>query len=258
MTLIVALKCTDGVVIAADSASTDLANRTKQPGTKIYQIGNLPILVGGTGDVGMMQKAMFAYNAAHDSIARKQNVNSLRKELKVPHKQEQMEALQSFIQLPNTEPPLLGLLFAGIVGTTPFVLEINPSNTDTEYGNDMGGFYAVGSGATLAQSLYRPFLFETESRTVEIGKVQAYRVLDDAIELSHAFLAHPIHIYTISTAEKRVVSITEDELSKLGITCDAWREMQRNSLHRALNPTVDGTEDIPLPEVQATADSLVT
>ena len=256
MTLIVALKCTDGVVIAADSASTDLANRTKQPGTKIHQLGDLPILIGGTGDVGVMQKAMFAYSAARDSISRKTNVNSLRKELKIYHKQEQTEALQSFINISNTEAPLLGLLFAGIVGTTPFVLEINANNTGTEYSDDLGGFYAVGSGASLAQSLYRPFLFETDSRTIEIGKVQAYKVLDDAIELSHAFLAHPVHIYSIATRDKTVLTVNEDELSNLRITCGAWREMQRDSLHRALNPTLDGLEDVPLPDTETTAGAI--
>lgn len=251
MTLVIALKCTDGVVIAADSASTDLASRTKQPGRKIFQIGDLPILVGGTGDVGMMQKTMFAYNTASDSIRRKENVNSLRKELKRVHKQEQVEALESHIQIPNTELPLLGLLFAGIVGSAPFVLEIAASNTDTEYSDDMGGFYAVGSGGPLAQTIYRPFLFETGTRAIEIAKVQSCRVLEDAIELSHAFLAHPIHIYSIATADGRNVKVGEDELAKIQITCQGWRELQRESLHRALNPTSNGIEDVPLPEIEA-------
>jgi len=63
MTLIVALGCTDGIVMGADSASSDSVSGTKQPVIKIQQIGRHTILCGGSGDVGLIQKLFESRNA---------------------------------------------------------------------------------------------------------------------------------------------------------------------------------------------------
>lgn len=57
MTLIVAFGCSDGVVLSADSASSEQDVGTKQEvSEKIRRVGNLPIVYGGSGDVGLLQK----------------------------------------------------------------------------------------------------------------------------------------------------------------------------------------------------------
>jgi hypothetical protein len=56
MTLIVAIGCSDGVVLASDSCSTDLDNRTKQPVDKIKRIPGQAILWGGSGSGGLIDR----------------------------------------------------------------------------------------------------------------------------------------------------------------------------------------------------------
>jgi len=56
MTLIVGIVCQDGVVLAADSATSDIEAQTKQPTEKIRRLGHQKIFYGGSGDYGLVQK----------------------------------------------------------------------------------------------------------------------------------------------------------------------------------------------------------
>jgi len=78
MTLILAIACTDGIVIASDSASSDPASGTKQPIDKIKRLGNLSILYGGSGDFGLLQKI----NENLITFTPKPNLKRTRQELK--------------------------------------------------------------------------------------------------------------------------------------------------------------------------------
>ena len=57
MTALVGIYCRDGIVIGADSASSDVDAGTKQiTETKIKRIGTTSVIYGGSGDVGLLQK----------------------------------------------------------------------------------------------------------------------------------------------------------------------------------------------------------
>ncbi len=56
MTLVVAVGCRDGVVLAADSASSDATTGSKQPVDKIFRLGDHPILCGGSGNGSVLQR----------------------------------------------------------------------------------------------------------------------------------------------------------------------------------------------------------
>jgi hypothetical protein len=66
-------------------------------------------------------------------------------------------------------------------------------------------------------------------RDLNKGKVLAYRVLEDSIEVSHMGLAKPIHLYTI-TRDGSVNKSSEQELKGLGEFCEGWREYERATL----------------------------
>ncbi len=73
---------------------------------------------------------------------------------------------------------------------------IEKDNSDTIYGDEYGNFAAVESGKSPAHALFRPHL--CSERTLRLGKVHAYRILDDAMNLAAQGLGCPVNIHTIS------------------------------------------------------------
>lgn len=247
MTLVMGIRCTNGVVVAADSASTDLDGGTKQATTKIHQVGQLPMLVGTSGDIGLIQKVREALVDAASSLGNKGTLKSLRQELRRFHAAEMKESNNYYVPQPGLpyNAPAAVLLIIGVLKGEPYVIEIDQTATDTNYDMSMGGFYAIGSGKTIAQALFRPHLFNTETRTLEVGKVLAHRVLSDAIDLASMFLAHPISMYTVSL-DGSIRSVDTDELKALESTCSVWRELESDSLKSALRGP---TEPVPVAQI---------
>jgi len=226
MTLITAIGCSDGVVLAADSSGSDLDVGTQQLLTKIKRLGNQPILYGGSGDVGLLQKideSLFKFTSKH-------TLKSIRQEIRRCVIGDYKEALELHAPYPHpmyhTPPPAI-LLFAGITNQKPWILEIEKDCRDTCYGSDMGNFCAIGSGKPLAQAIFRPHL-HTE-RNLVLGKIFAYRVLDDAIKLSAGNVDYPIRIYTIDLGGA-IHELSDLELTELKNECELWRELERDAV----------------------------
>jgi hypothetical protein len=96
----------------------------------------------------------------------------------------------------------------------------------------------------LAQALFRPHL-RTE-RDLRTGKIFAYRILEDAIELSAAYLAKPIHIQTIAL-DGTIEEVGKSELEGMRATCEGWRELERDTVGPALAGHQDEDAEIPQP-----------
>lgn len=247
MTLIVAIGCTDGIVMGADSATTDASSGTKQSSTKIEQIGSLPLLCGGSGDVGLLQNIrenLETVRIAPKFKATRQHI----KQLVVPELRHAKD-LHVPQNLPGGYhiPPIASLLIACVQGGLPFILEIEVDGRDTVYDRNLGLFAAIGSGKSLAQAIFRPHL--NTPRDLNLGKIFAYRILDDAIELAASGLARPIHLYTVDLSGK-VEKIENGDLQKLGEGCELWRQLERDALGRFLapEPPEEGPINVPEPE----------
>lgn len=250
MTLIAGLGCSDGIVIAADSASTDTTVGTKQPALKIRRLGKHPILYGGSGDVGLIQCVDEALQAFPARLADKPfNVRKDIKKLILPHLAEARDNHIAQRVLGLDTPPVACTLFCGIVAGSRWILEIEIDGRDTLYStSDFGYFAAIGSGKAFAQALFRPHLY-TE-RYLKNGKVMLYRILDDSILLAAGGLAHPIRMYTITT-NCEINEIDKEELQNLNHTCELWREKEREALGESLAPPKSpingsGIEEFPL------------
>jgi 20S proteasome alpha/beta subunit len=245
MTLIVAIGCSDGIVMGADSASTDIGSGTKQSSIKIAQVGNLPILCGGSGDVGLLQKIREGLDLI-TSLGQKFKVTrqSLKRvivpELKEARDTHVAQNLQGF-----NIPPIASCLFGCVQGGLPFILEVELDGRDTMYDKNLGSFAAIGSGKPLAQAIFRPHL--NTPRDLNLGKIFAYRILDDSIELAASGLARPIHLYTIDLSGK-IEKIENGDLKKLGEDCELWRQLERDALGEFLSPSQPETEEISLPK----------
>ena len=246
MTLVLAIACDDGIVIGSDSAFSEAEIGTKHPSAKIKQLCDCPILYGASGDVGLAQKVDEALKAYKPKTLLKQ----IRSGIKSLVVLELKASIEQHVPYPNPSfhlPPAVILLFAGVLDGHPWILEIERDARDTLYDESMGNFAAIGSGKLLAHAFFRPH-FGTK-RTLRTGKVLAYRVLDDAISIAGAGLALPLHVHTISGGGT-VTEIGEAEMTELNNTVNAWREIERDSLGRALSPAADEPAlAIPTPRV---------
>lgn len=243
MTLILAITCSDGVVLGAESASTDSESGAKQPVDKIKRVGDLPILYGGSGDAGLLQKI----GDSLEGLSLGPNLNALRKAIKKRVIPVQQEAIADHVAYPqqgfNMPPPAI-ILFAGVSHQKPWILEIERNGGDTFYGDELGGFAAVGSGKPWAQAVFRPHL--RSPRDLWLGKVFAHRVLEDSIDLAAGGLARPTHIYTISSTGT-ISQVADDEHSQLEKTCELWRTLEREAVGKLLATDRTETTDLEVP-----------
>lgn len=233
MTLVVAVGCTDGVVVASDSATADPESGTKQPSRKVWQVGELPVLCGGSGDVGLLQKIEESLTTG---VLSAHSAKRLRQDIKRTVVSELKQNAELFVPFPQpgfNVPPDATTLFAFVAEGRSWILEIEKHGGDTLYDDRLGNFAAIGSGKPWAQAVFRPHL--REARTVEEGKVLAYRVVDDAIELAAAGLAAPIHMYTLSL-DGTVHQIGEPDVTRIRHFCGLWRKLERECFQQALAP----------------------
>jgi len=233
MTVIAAIGCNDGVIIAADSAASDSEAGSKQLCDKIRRIGTQPILYGVSGDVGLMQK--ISYNLEiMKNFDSSTPLKKIRKELRIAVIPELKEAINLHVSYPQQgfqHPPCAIVLFIGVHNRTPWILEIERNGNDQCYDKNFGYFDAIGSGKPWAQAIFRPHLYN--DRDLSTGKVQAFRVIDDSINIASAYLARPIRIHTIDL-DGNVKEVDETEMKVLEETCGVWRQIENESLGDAL------------------------
>jgi 20S proteasome alpha/beta subunit len=251
MTLVIAVGCSDGVILAADSAMTDSEIGSQQMAEKISQIRNLPMLMGFSGSVGLLQKVEEDLQTFQQKTTPKR-IRQHVKELVLPELALSTKWHAPYPQQGFHQPPVCILLLAGVLNGEPWILEIERDGSDQMFGPKMGSFAAIGSGKNWAQAIMRPHLM-TE-RTLEQGKVFAYRVLEDSINLGSE-LAKPIHMLTVS-ADGTVATVDQDEQDQtLAPTCELWRSLERDAVGKLFAPQMakEPTPEIPDPEASSGA-----
>lgn len=246
MTLIAGIVCDDGVILAADSASTDPEAGSKQPMEKIRRVDTLKLIYGASGDVGLFEKI----HEALAGLTLKATIKKTSQELRARILPEIKDAIDTHVPYPAvgySMPPVAVLLFAGVIGKQPFLIEIERDGRDTFYNAELGNFAAIGSGKPWAQAIFRPFLYTP--RRFELGKIFAYRVMNDAIDLAAGFVAKPIHIWIVPV-QGDIALVDESEMKKLADTREVWRSLEAEAVGRLLEPKAKPTTpaEIPTPE----------
>lgn len=95
MTLVLAIGCSDGVVIAADGLSMDETN-IKTSAEKITRISGSPILYGQSGDVGLQQKMDESLTSVKPGTTMKATRRNIKRQTGVVFQ----ESSESWVQYP--------------------------------------------------------------------------------------------------------------------------------------------------------------
>jgi ATP-dependent protease HslVU (ClpYQ) peptidase subunit len=231
MTLVLALRCHEGVVIGSDGqATTDASGQpTRQPVRKLFALGRR-IAWGAAGSVGLRQQLERALAQRRSEVLDAPDPRPLLTEVAIAV---QRRALRSFVALPGTHPPDLSCLFcwwdrgAGAAS----ILTVPATGADHQLherwaaigSGDLFAGYAMGAAAHL----------RLETQPIAVAKLVAYQALADAITTAAVLLGPPIQMALVTPARGAVVLDPRELEHELPAALDGWRARQREALVRA-------------------------
>jgi proteasome beta subunit len=226
VTVVLALRCADGVVLASDSQITDPGRGLSYPAQKLHPLGSHAAW-GGSGSRAVLHDIQRLFDAEPDAVVEAQDVGRAVQERVLPIFKHHYANFIS--DVPEAKPgatPATYVLVAGYAGEVPFIIDVDPHGLVGHY-EDIG-FQAVGSGAPLAQQAYALLAnFHMTERGVDYGVVAALRVLD-ALDLSSPSVGGPMDLCRITPDGAQ--HLDDDEIGEVRRHVGRWQELERKAL----------------------------
>jgi 20S proteasome alpha/beta subunit len=243
MTLVIAIKCKDGIVFASDGQATIFSSGgpIRQKYKKIYKIENL--LYGASGYIGVIQRckeeiARFGKRISEEGLntlieERSPDGNvtyisirdKIRQQIFLINKYER-EMHKEFYGK-EEEAPIANILitFYDKEEKKFRIWHILPDGGE-EFLEELG-YGCVGIGDTFAHAFIKDYY--NSDLDVERGKLLAYRIIKDAIEIGAFGLGEPIDIWTMKMVDEKpeIHNLTEEEILALNDAYLVWKEAER-------------------------------
>ena len=229
MTVVLALRCADGIVLAADSQITDSARGLSYPSQKLHPFGDTAAW-GGSGARAVLLELEQEFDGSAAAVLSAENVGRAVQERVIPllrhHYGSFIEQVPGEAQSGAT--PATYVLVAGFARGVPFIVDIDPHGLIGRY--EEVGFHAIGSGSAMAQQAGALLAhFQMTDRSVEDGVLAAVRVLD-ALRITSPSVGGPVDIYRL-TAEG-AAALSEDDLDHVRQRVRRWSELESEALDR--------------------------
>jgi len=240
MTLVLALKCRDGAVLASDGQATqDAAGQPTRAATRKLFAAGAGVAWGAAGSVGLQQ----TLRARLSGVDLDGGPDERRRRLSAEVLAVQHAALRDFVAHPATTAPELDCLFCWHDGEEVHLLSVPRTGSDHQFHDR---FAAIGSGDIFAAMALQPFVgAHVPLLDVVQAKLVAYKTVADAIDVAAVFLGPPIQLTVVDRTG--VHPVGRDELdTALRDAAELWRVRQRE----ALGPLAGGARapgDEPLP-----------
>jgi len=225
MTLIIALACRDGVILASDSQATTFSTGgpIRRTISKIKRLGENKLwAASGTG--GMIQKIETVFNSLpmeilNAPLSESQLRQAILQSAHAIRVQELQRHRTLYGQGRDIEAGVADLIIVEYQNG-PRIWHINPDCMD-EFLEDFG--YGVsGSGDIFAHTLLKNH--KIKNLSVEQGCLIAYRVLRDAIDIGAFGLGEPIDIWIIN--KTGVKQKSQPEMLALRDSYASWIEAE--------------------------------
>jgi 20S proteasome alpha/beta subunit len=238
MTLVLAIRCREGIVLASDGQriADGAGQPTKHPARKLFDLGGR-VAWGAAGSVGLQQTLHERLGQVAPTLSSGEPA-AVRERLVEAVVPVQQEAMRLYVPHHGTDPPELSCIFCGIGPAGPWILEIPRTGGDHQIHER---YSAIGSGDIFARFAMTSIAhLSTEELDLEQAKMVAYKATADAISVAALFLGPPIQMYTVTRAGAR--EVPREELDGgLSDSVDAWRARQRESL----GPLAPAVEAMP-------------
>ena len=225
MTLVLALRCRDGIVLASDGQATSEAagQPTKRATRKLFDIGGR-IAWGAAGSVGLHQELRRRL-AGLDGLPVDPAV--LRRRLVETVIPIQQRALRDYVAHPGTVPPDLSSLFCWWGERGPNMLSIPRTGSDHQF---HPRYSAIGSGDIFADYAMASIAHLGPAELgLEQAKMVAHKAISDAIDVAAVVLGPPIQMYVVTRDGAHPVPRSEIE-GGLSDSVGAWKARQRETL----------------------------
>ena len=223
MTLIVALACRDGIVVASETQATVEASGTpvRETVTKIRKV-NDSMLWAAAGTVSVIQQVERRLSAFPNEV-RRLGIFDLVPQVKQVVFEIRSEILGRYRALYGDDrgeqrAPASELILVGFANDSPTIIQIFPDG-DYEECEPEVGYVALGIGDVFAHSILHGRNIREHS--IEQGILLAYKVIKDAIEVGAYGLGEPIDIWTVKPGNPNV-SIEQISPSRMQAVADAY------------------------------------
>lgn len=211
MTVIVGVRCADGIVVGADSVAT--ASMGTMPLLAIPSVSKIHIfpeniIVAATGAVGLTQRLYHHVEAAIKGGVFKNNMSVHERTTNIS-KRFLTDCQNSMVQKHPQQGLQYGALLAGAFGDEPYLVEYATTDFQPEIKQEKLFFVSMGSGQVLAD----PFLafvcrvlWNGKMPTVDDGKFGVYWVLDHTIRLAPGGVGGPVKLATLRKSDGKWIA----------------------------------------------------
>jgi len=227
MTVVLALRCVDGVVLGSDSQITDSARGLSYPAQKLHPFGSTAAW-GGSGSRAVLFDLEQLFDSCAAAVLGSENIGHAVQERVVPvlrrHYDQFVEQVPGEKQSGAT--PATYVLAAGYADGVPFIVDIDPHGLIGRY--EEVGFHAVGSGAAMAQQAGALLAhFRMTERDVDYGVVAVVRILD-TLRVTSPSIGGPIDVYRI-TADK-ADALSDKDIDRVRKQVQRWSGLESKAL----------------------------
>ena len=225
MTLVLALCCDEGIVLASDGQATcDAAGQpTRAPVRKLFDVGGR-VAWGSAGSIGLQQTLQAELGALN---GHSDDAGQLRRRLAAIVTPLQQAAMRDFVAHAGAEPPELACLFCWCDASGPRILSIPRTGSDHQF---HARHAAIGSGDIFAEMTVRSIAhLDSAELNLEQAKMVAYRTVADAIDVAAVFLGPPIQMSVVTVDGTHRVPQEEID-GGLADAVELWRVRQRDAL----------------------------
>lgn len=228
MTVVLAIRCANGIVLASDSQITDPGRGLTYPAQKLHSLGRYAAW-GGSGSRAVLYDVEQVFHDEADAIIEAKNIGHALQARVLPILKHHYDA---FIpQVPGQETagtPATYVLAAGYSGDEPFIIDLDPNGLIGHH--EETGFQAVGSGAPQAQQAHALLThFRMSERDLDYGVVAALRVLD-ALDASSPSVGGPMDICRLTPDGAH--HLDPDEIEAVRRQVRKWIELEQDALDR--------------------------
>jgi len=226
VTLVVALRCADGLVVASDSQSTAQTGSQPTKGDihKLFILGS-QFAWGGSGPIGSIQRVRAELEGCTAEIVRdfkhfEPGMKTLHKHI---HKIQDEVERETLGDLQAKAAQRSAYLVAFFTEDGPHILEFETAGSRTLHDTD--GFSAIGSGDIFAMHSFRS-LRHHQLVTLSQPQAQAlaWRTVDDAIATAAWGLGGPVSIAVVDSKVARMLE--PQEVEAVRDTVGLWRQQE--------------------------------
>ncbi|MBW3620819.1 MAG: proteasome protein [Actinobacteria bacterium] len=229
MTVVFAVRCADGLVLASDTQITQSDRGVSFPAAKLHALGDRAAW-GGSGARAVLEDVEKAFDAGAAEILAAEDVS---REIRTRVRPIFEHHYENFIpDVPAHDnpdaTPAAYVLVAGYVRDEPFIVEVTPNVIVGRY--DDIGFHAIGGGSPLAQQAGAMLAhFRMLERSVDHGVVVAVRVLD-TLSSTAPNVGEPFQVYRLHRDGSTL--LTDGDIDQAREHVARWIELEKEALDR--------------------------